>query len=350
MASPSAVWRPRMVTSRRSAMASSRCDSCCGCTTADSSSVSSTGWSKRTPVAASLQLQEAHVEGRVVRHQHGVLRKGMEGRQHLLDGGLAGHHLGRDAVDRDAAAGIALRVDQLLEALLPAQLAVDDARGADLDDLVALGSGSGRWSRCRTRCRPARPAAVGQRGVALAGGEEVEVVVLGPAVAVHEAHASSHAAFGASGSRKRKKAWWRTRSRSNQKAPPWRSTTSRTVSGWSRPPTLMASVSQLITVSVLIAWPAQTRSSCARAPCGLQAQCTSLDAVLVDQPPGQVGQRLQQREAVDLEPQRVSTSSLPRGSRTAASMRRARPATRSAPSMSSSGQRVFRPAWCAGPG
>ena len=38
------------LTPRRSAIASSRCDSCCGCTTADSSSVSSTGWSKTTPV------------------------------------------------------------------------------------------------------------------------------------------------------------------------------------------------------------------------------------------------------------------------------------------------------------
>ena len=53
---------------------------------------------------------------------------------------LALHHLGRDAVDRDAGRGnVALRVDQLLEAFLPAQLAADDARRADLDDLVALG-------------------------------------------------------------------------------------------------------------------------------------------------------------------------------------------------------------------
>jgi hypothetical protein len=56
--------------------------------------------------ATLLQLQEAHVEGGVVRHQHGVLREGVEGRQHLRDGRLAGHHLGRDAVDGDADAGI----------------------------------------------------------------------------------------------------------------------------------------------------------------------------------------------------------------------------------------------------
>jgi hypothetical protein len=105
------------VTLKRSAMASSRCDSWFGCTTADSSSVSSTGCSKRSPVRLLLELQEAHVEGGVVRHQHRVLREGMEGRQHLVDGRLAGHHVGRDAVDRDGCRGdAALRVDQLLEA------------------------------------------------------------------------------------------------------------------------------------------------------------------------------------------------------------------------------------------
>ena len=51
--------------------------------------------------------------------QHGVLREGVEGRQHRVDRRLAGHHLGPDAVDRDRRLGdAALRVDELLEALL----------------------------------------------------------------------------------------------------------------------------------------------------------------------------------------------------------------------------------------
>ena len=58
IASPSAVWRPITGTPRRSAIASRRCDSWFGCTTADSSSVSSTGWSKRTPVAASFSCRK----------------------------------------------------------------------------------------------------------------------------------------------------------------------------------------------------------------------------------------------------------------------------------------------------
>ena len=66
----------------------------------------------------------------------------------------------------------------------------------------------------------------------------------------------------------------------------------------------IGSVSQPITVSVLIAGPVHTRSSCARPSGRRQAQLHQLDVVLVGQPAGQVGQRLQQREAVDLQPQR----------------------------------------------
>ena len=46
-----------------------------------------------------------------------------------------------DAVDRRPASGDigAPRVDELLEALVPQQAAVDDAQRADLDDLVAVG-------------------------------------------------------------------------------------------------------------------------------------------------------------------------------------------------------------------
>ena len=43
-----------------------------------------------------------------------------------------------DAVDRDRRVGdAALRIDELLEGVLAPQLAADDARRADLDDLVA---------------------------------------------------------------------------------------------------------------------------------------------------------------------------------------------------------------------
>jgi hypothetical protein len=92
-----------------------------------------------------------------------------------------------DAVDRDAGRrDVALRVHQLLEAFLPAQLAGDDARRADLDDLVALGrvqaGGLGvEHGAAQLGQRPLveRAARFGLR-------EQVEVVVLGPAVAAHE--------------------------------------------------------------------------------------------------------------------------------------------------------------------
>jgi hypothetical protein len=87
-----------------------------------------------------LQLQETHVEGRVVRHQHGVLREGVEGRQHLVDGRLAVDHVGRDAVDRDRRRGMLRCGSTSWSKLSPLQqLAVDQPRGADLDDLVAAG-------------------------------------------------------------------------------------------------------------------------------------------------------------------------------------------------------------------
>ena len=52
-ASPSAVWRPMTRTPSRSAMDSSLWSSWLGCTAADSSSVSSTGWANMTPVLTS---------------------------------------------------------------------------------------------------------------------------------------------------------------------------------------------------------------------------------------------------------------------------------------------------------
>ena len=54
IASSNAVWRPVTVTSKRSAIASSRWEAWFGCSTADSSKVSSTVCSKHKPVAACL--------------------------------------------------------------------------------------------------------------------------------------------------------------------------------------------------------------------------------------------------------------------------------------------------------
>ena len=66
----------------------------------------------------------------------------------------------------------------------------------------------------------------------------------------------------------------------------------------------IGSISQLITVSVLTAWPDQTRSSCARARPAREPQLHGAHRELIEQPARQVGERLQQRKAVDLQPQR----------------------------------------------
>ena len=90
------------------------------------------------PGALLLELQEAHVEGGVVRDQHCVGDEGAEHRQHLRDRRLPGQHFGRDAVDlHRGRRQAALRVDQLLVGFVPQQAPIDDAHRADLDDLVA---------------------------------------------------------------------------------------------------------------------------------------------------------------------------------------------------------------------
>jgi hypothetical protein len=74
-----------------------------------------------------------------VRHQHGVLRKGVEGRQHLVDGGWPATISGVMPWIGMPAAGMSRCGSTSCSKLsCRAQLAVDDARGADLDDLVAL--------------------------------------------------------------------------------------------------------------------------------------------------------------------------------------------------------------------
>ena len=95
---------------------------------------------KDQPGFSLLELQKFHIKSRVVRHQHRVLGKHMERRQHLTNGRLASHHVLRDAVngDRDGR-NHSLRVNQLLETFLPQQLAIDDARRPHLDNFIAAG-------------------------------------------------------------------------------------------------------------------------------------------------------------------------------------------------------------------
>lgn len=86
------------------------------------------------------ELQQAHVEGGVVGHQHGLLGEAVELGQHPVDGGLAVEHGLGDARDGDRGRrDRALGVHQLVEDLLAQQPSVDDAHGAEGDDGVPLG-------------------------------------------------------------------------------------------------------------------------------------------------------------------------------------------------------------------
>jgi choline dehydrogenase-like flavoprotein len=129
-----------------------------------------------------------------------------------------------DAVDRDAGGGIvALRVDQLLEGLLLEQLAVDDARGADLDDLVAFGRveagglgvehGVGQLGQRRSsRAAALRSARTGRSRSTRAGCRQRTKVRL-RGLRLRRGQRQQEAEEGLV----------RTRSRSNQNSPPWRS-------------------------------------------------------------------------------------------------------------------------------
>ena len=134
-----------------------------------------------------LELQEAHVERGVVRDQHGLAGVGVERPQHLVDRRLAGHHVGRDAVDRNRRRrNRAVRIDQLLEAFAAQELAVDEPRRADLDDLVAPGGIESRGLGVEHGVRKLGEPLVVQRPAALRAREQVEIVVLRPAAGVHE--------------------------------------------------------------------------------------------------------------------------------------------------------------------
>ena len=102
IASPSAVWRPSTGTPSRSAIASSRCDAWFGCTTAESSSVSSTGWSKRRPVAASFSCRKRMSKAALCATSTVSCAKAWKAGSTSSIVGLAGEHRRRDAVDGDA--------------------------------------------------------------------------------------------------------------------------------------------------------------------------------------------------------------------------------------------------------
>ena len=147
-------------------------------------------------------LQKLHVERRVVRHQHRVLRKQVEGRQHRVDARLAGHHLGPDAVDanarrRNGAAGI----DQLLERFLPQQPTVDHTRRAELDDLVAARGVQARGLGVEHGVDQLAQASIIQCARRLGVVEQVEVEELGPAL---ERRVALGRGFNAAGQRQQK--------------------------------------------------------------------------------------------------------------------------------------------------
>ena len=121
-----------------------------------------------------------------MRHQHGVVGKGVKGRQHGKNVGLAQHHVGADAVDGDGCRWyLAPRVHQLVDAFVPEQLAVEHAHRADLDDLVALGRVEAGGFGVEHGERQIGQRHVVERLAARADAKEVEIVELGPAVAAH---------------------------------------------------------------------------------------------------------------------------------------------------------------------
>ena len=254
-----------------------------------------------------LELQEAHVEGRVVRHQHRLVGKGMEGRQHLLDGGLALHHLRLDAVDGNGRGGNRpTGVDQLLERLLLDQLAVEHPGGADLDDLIAFGRVEAGGLGVEHGVDQIDQATLFQILMAAAGSEQIEVVVLRSAVAVHIAGRTG------GGHRRLGVGPGQQEAEEGLVAHPF-----------ALEPELAAVALHHVAHRQLAAvlatdldavdLPAHHRFGAHRlagpdqVELGarthrLQAQCELSDAVLRRQPVGQVGQRQQQRVTVHLEP------------------------------------------------
>ena len=124
-----------------------------------------------------------------MRQQHGLFAKTVKLRQHGGNGRSARHHVRGDAVDGDAL-GLdgSLRVNQLVDALVPKQAAVENSHRADLDDLVAV-------RRVEARCFgieggigefAQRPFVECMAFVAPA--EQIEIVELRPAFYLHQRH------------------------------------------------------------------------------------------------------------------------------------------------------------------
>ena len=131
-----------------------------------------------------LQLQESHVERGVVCHQHRIGREGVEGREHFTDLWLANQHLRGDTVDLRRFRGeTPAGIDELLERLAAAQLAIDDARCADLYDLVAFGGVETCGFGIEDRKRQLGKQTVVERMPLFGNREQIEVVVFGSALA-----------------------------------------------------------------------------------------------------------------------------------------------------------------------
>ena len=253
------------------------------------------------------QLQKAHVECGVVRDQHGVGGKGVKSRQHLGNRGLAGHHLGLDAVDRNRRRRDgSLRIDELLKTFRAQQLAVDDARRTDLDDLVALGRVEPRRLGVEDRVAQFAQKALVELAALRRGLEQIEVVVLRPAVAAHKAASRQLLLRAGQGQQKAEEGLV---AHALALEPELAAVALNHVAHRHR----RAVGADLHRIGFpahhglgahRLAGPQQVE---VRAPAGCrrQAQLDQLDLVFAGEPAGQVGQCLKQREAVDLEPQRA---------------------------------------------
>ena len=135
------------------------------------------------PGGGLLQLEEAHVEGGIVRDQHRVLAKTLELRQDFAYGRLARQRLRLDAVNaRGGLADRALRIDELLEHFVLEQPGVDDAHRAEADDLVAGGGFKPRGFGVENRIVEIDQPPIGKALHRIRVAKQIEVVVLGPAL------------------------------------------------------------------------------------------------------------------------------------------------------------------------
>ena len=218
-------------------------------------------------------------------------------------GGLAAHHLGADAVEGDRGLGdAAAGIDQLVEALAAQQPAVDDADGADLDDLVAAGRVEAGGLGVEDGVGELVERPVVERAAGVAGGEEVEVVVFragsrGGGLGVAAGRERQQEAEEATGRR--------GRSCSSQSSPPCRSATSRGESGEPPSPSCIGSVCQPAAArrDASSAGPGEVEVRPAAG--GGEAQPQGGAGRGPREAAGEEGQRLDQREAVDAEPERV---------------------------------------------